>query len=117
MTQLASIPGTIRALYRRPAALKVGTSYLNAIVKAHLKGEHWYLYLLVADPEYQRRGVGAMLLNDRIGEIDEQGLPAYLETQKTDNIAYYRRFGFELDQTLTPVPNGPPIYTMRRAAR
>jgi GNAT superfamily N-acetyltransferase len=116
-TQLASIPGVFRALYRRPRALGDGRRYLEAIAKAHPKEELWYLYLLVADPEMQRQGVGAMLLNDRLPEIDEAALPAYLETQKQDNLAYYRRFGFELVKPLSPVAGGPPIYTMRRDAR
>ena len=115
-TQLASVPGTLRALYRRPKSMVDGMSYLNAIAKAHPKDEHWYLYLLFADPEMQRRGVGAMLLKDRLTEVDQQGMPAYLETQKHDNIPYYRRFGFEHEATLSPVSSGPPIYTMRREA-
>lgn len=116
-TQLAAVPGSLRALYRRPRALIDANTYLNAIAKAHPKEEHWYLYLLVADPELQRSGVGKMLLEDRLTEIDEQGLPAYLETQKTDNIAYYRRFGFEEQPALTPVKSGPPIYRMWRPAK
>jgi len=116
MTQLASVPGTLRALYRRPKALVDGMSYLNAIAKAHPKEEHWYLYLLFVDPEAQRQGLGGVLLADRLSDVDQQGLPAYLETQKEDNIPYYRRFGFEHEATLSPVVGGPPIYTMRREA-
>ena len=85
------------------------------MAKVHPKVEHWYLYLLVADPEFQRRGVGAMLLQDRLHEVDAAGVGAYLETQKEDNIAYYRRFGYELVQELHPVEAGPPIYTLWRA--
>jgi GNAT superfamily N-acetyltransferase len=114
VTQIAGMPGSFRALYRRPRALIDGTSYLNAVAKAHPKVPHWYLYLLVADPEMQRRGVGAMLMNDRLGHIDTDGVGAYLETQKEDNIAYYRRFGYELVSALTPVQGGPSIFTLWR---
>jgi ribosomal protein S18 acetylase RimI-like enzyme len=113
-TQLASIPGTFRALYRRPAALVAGGKYLDAIAKSHPKEPHWYLYLLVADPEMQRRGIGALLLHDKLGQVDEEHVGGYLETRKTDNIAYYRRFGFDLVKTVAPVTDGPPIYTMWR---
>jgi ribosomal protein S18 acetylase RimI-like enzyme len=114
VTQLAGVPGTLRALYRRPAALRDGGRYLEAIAKAHPKDPHWYLYLLVADPDFQRRGIGKMLLDDKLPLVDEAHVGAYLETQKTDNIAYYRRFGFDLVREVAPVPGGPPIYTMWR---
>ncbi len=116
-TQLAAIPGSFRALYRRPRALVDGTKYLNEIARAHPKEPHWYLYLLVADPEIQRGGVGSLLVNDRLPEVDEAGVGSYLETQKTDNFAYYRRFGYELVKPLNPVPGGPPIYTLWRPPR
>lgn len=116
-TQLAAVPGTLRALGRRPAALRDGNRYLAGIAKVHPKEPHWYLYLLVADPECQRRGVGAMLINDKLPLVDEAHLGAYLETQKKDNIAYYRRFGFDLAGEVAPVPGGPPIYTMWRPPR
>jgi GNAT superfamily N-acetyltransferase len=116
-TQLAAIPGSFRALYRRPRSMLDGGRYLDAISKAHPKDPHWYLYLLVADPEMQRRGVGTMLLNDRLPQIDEEGVGSYLETQKEDNLAYYQRFGYELKTSITPVPEGPPIYALWRPAR
>ena len=115
--QLAQVPGTIRALYRRLAALSLGTSFLNAIAKKHPHQPHWYLFLLVTDPEYQRRGIGSLLMNDALPRIDADGVIAYLETQKEDNLAYYRRFGFDVVTTLTPVENGPPLYAMQRPSR
>jgi len=36
-TQLAQIPGTLRALYRRPRALLDGKKYLTTIAKSHSK--------------------------------------------------------------------------------
>jgi ribosomal protein S18 acetylase RimI-like enzyme len=116
-TQLAATPGTIRALYRRPRALWYGQLFLNAIAKVHPKEPHWYLFLLVADPEVQRRGIGDALLRDALPRIDAEGVAAYLETQKESNLAYYRRYGFELVTTLRPVPAGPPLYCMRRPPR
>lgn len=46
--------------------------------------------------------------------VDRDGLPAYLETQKEANLAYYRRFGFEETDRLTPSPGGPALFTMTR---
>ncbi|MBV8463434.1 MAG: hypothetical protein JO368_09075, partial [Acidimicrobiales bacterium] len=45
------------------------------------------------------------------------GLDCYLETQKEDNLAYYRRFGYDVEHELRPVPNGPPLWTLRRPPR
>jgi predicted N-acetyltransferase YhbS len=58
-----------------------------------------------------------MLMNDGIARIDAAHVGAYLETQKEDNHAYYRRFGFELRETLHPMPEGPPYFTMWRTTR
>jgi GNAT superfamily N-acetyltransferase len=116
-TQLAQIPGTLRALYRRPRGLIDGTKYLNAIAKSHPKEPHWYLLLLVADPSIQRRGVGTMLMHHGLALADAEGVGGYLETQNKDNLGYYRRFGYELRETLNPVLGGPPLYTMWRRSR
>jgi GNAT superfamily N-acetyltransferase len=113
-TQLAQIPGTFRALYRRPRALIDGNRYLTAIAKSHPKEPHWYLLLLVADPTIQRSGVGTMLMHHGLALADAEGVGGYLETQNGDNLAYYRRFGYELRETLRPVKEGPPLYTMWR---
>ena len=56
-------------------------------------------------------------MNDALPRIDADGVIAYLETQKEDNLAYYRRFGFDVVTTLTPVENGPPLYAMQRPSR
>ena len=115
--QLAQLPGTLRSLYRRPRALRDGTTYLNAVAKVHPKNPHWYLQLLVCEPEQQRQGVGTMLLEHQLGLVDRDGLPAYLETQKESNLSYYRRFGFTEVTELRPRRDGPPLWTLTRPAR
>ena len=117
ITQLAQIPGTLRALYRRPRALADGSKYLAAIAKSHPKELHWYLYLLVAEPTIQRSGVGTMLMQHGLAEADAEGVGGYLETQNEDSLGYYRRFGCELRETLRPVKEGPPLFTMWRRPR
>lgn len=87
------------------------------MAREHIKEPHWYLFLLVADPEIQRQGIGTALLTEALAHVDREGVAAYLETQKEDNLAYYRRFGFELVGQLAPTPSGPPLYCMRRAPR
>lgn len=109
--------GAFRAMVIKPAALVKGTRYLFAIDKAHPKERLWYLLLLVADPSMQRSGIGTLLQEEMLAKADSEGLDCYLETQKPENVPYYRRFGYEVDKELSPVPGGPTIFTMRRRTR
>jgi predicted N-acetyltransferase YhbS len=98
----------------RPPALWDGVRYLLAIEKAHPKEPIWYLMLLVVDPSAQRSGIGGRLQQSGTEAADRGGLDCYLETQKADNVPYYRRFGYEVAKELIPVPSGPHLWTMRR---
>lgn len=113
--QARELLGAGRAMALRPSALVQGARYLFAIEAAHLEDPHWYLLLLVVDPAAQRSGIGALLQQEMLTRADADGLDCYLETQKEENVPYYRRFGYEVDQELRPVAGGPPLYTMRRA--
>ena len=113
-TQVRQTLGVLWALAPRPAAIPAGWRYLSAVEKAHPKEEVWYLAVLAADPSIQRSGVGASLLGSVLAEADAEGFGVYLETQKEENLAYYRRHGFAMKETLAPVPKGPPLWTMAR---
>ena len=115
--QVREMGGSLRALIPRPASLLTGLRYTLAVEKARPRDEHWYLCLLAADPMAWRRGVGTALLEPSLATVDDDGLPAYLETQKDDNLAFYRRFGFEEPARLTPSRGGPPLFTMTRHVR
>ena len=114
MSQARELFGATRAMIRRPRALARGSRYLLAIDRAHIKERHLYLMLLVVDPSAQRSGIGALLQAEMLERADSDGLDCYLETQKPENVPYYRRFGYELEQELRPVSSGPPLFTMRR---
>ena len=116
-SQARQLAGAARAMVLRPPALWRGLQYLLAIDKAHPKEKLWYLLLLVVDPSAQRGGVGARLQEEGLASADKEGLDCYLETQKAENLVYYRRFGFDVDQELHPVKDGPPLWTMRRPCR
>jgi GNAT superfamily N-acetyltransferase len=117
MAQLRQAGSAFWALAARPAAIVDGSKYLLAIDKAHPREPLWYLELLVVDPSAQRGGVGAALQDHVYRMADQEQVPSYLETQKADNLAYYRRFGYEQVQELHPVKKGPPLWTMRREPR
>lgn len=116
-TQLAQLPGMLRAFIRTPRSLAHARTYLGAIARVHPKEPHWYLCALASDPSLQRSGVGTLLMHEGLALADRDGVACYLETQKPENLAYYRRFGFELDRMLEPVDDAPPFFTMWRAAR
>jgi ribosomal protein S18 acetylase RimI-like enzyme len=77
---------------------------------------HWYLVLLGCDSAWQRQGHGSALLAPVLQRADEEGVPAYLETQKEDNLPWYRRHGFEVMQEIT-APGCPRMWAMRRDPR
>ena len=114
--QLRSVPGSIRALGSWKS-LRRGNAYLVAGARAHAKEPHWYLWVIAVEPGWQRHGAGTLLIDEALAEVDQEGVAVYLETQTESNLAYYRRFGFELISTLRPNPDGPPLYPMRRPAR
>jgi GNAT superfamily N-acetyltransferase len=116
-TQVAQTLGALRALYRMPSAVPKGLRYLAAMEKAHPKEDLWYLQLLACVPEHQRSGVGAALMEEVLERCDTEGVPSYLETQNEANLPYYRRYGYEVVTTLTPVRGGPPLWTMQREPR
>jgi GNAT superfamily N-acetyltransferase len=99
---------------RAPTRLFPSMKYLAATDKAHPKLTHWYLSLLGVDPGRQGGGIGARLVDHTLEELDREGLPAYLETDKESNLGWYARRGFEPRETLRPVPEGPPVWTMWR---
>jgi GNAT superfamily N-acetyltransferase len=92
---------------------RAGFALLDAIDKLHPHEPHWYLMLLGTDPLVQGRGVGTRLLAPTLERCDGEGMPAYLETQKQDNLPFYARHGFAVDNEVR-LPNAPPVWTMLR---
>lgn len=82
-----------RAAARRFSRAMADGSRLHA---KHAPGRHWYLFILAARPDAQRRGVGTALMRHGLARVDEQGLPCYLETSSPKNVAYYPRHGFKM---------------------
>ncbi len=82
----------------------------------HPQEPHWYLAILGSQPSRQRSGVGRALLQPVLRRCDDEGLPAYLEASREENIGYYERYGFELIAPYA-LPRGPSVYRMVRAPR
>ena len=62
---------------------------LSAVDAARPQEPHWYLATLGTDPDRQRTGVGSALLRSVLDGVDAEGLPAYLESSKESNLAFY----------------------------
>jgi GNAT superfamily N-acetyltransferase len=82
----------------------------------HPREPHYYLDTLSIDPAHQRRGYGSALIAPLLEHADAERMPAYLETQRRDNIPFYRRFGFEETGEMS-LPDSPPLWKMWREAR
>jgi ribosomal protein S18 acetylase RimI-like enzyme len=114
-TIIRYLPDLVRALGRHASrALRT----LNHVEHQHPKEPpHWYLGVLGTRTEAQGRGVGSALLAPVLEHCDTEGLPAYLESSKHANIAFYRRHGFEVTGEI-PLPfGGPPVWPMWRDPR
>lgn len=105
----------LRLLPLAPAALRRALQYQAAAARAHPRIEHWYLVAIGVDPDRQGAGLGTRLLAPGLAAADEDGLPAYLETEKERNLPFYGRHRFAVEQHLVePVPSAPQIWTMLR---
>lgn len=94
-----------------------GLRLLSKIESSHPRDpEHWYLAILGTDPAHQGHGVGSALVSEITRRCDAEGLGAYLESSKEDNLAFYRRHGFEVREELR-APGVPSLWTMWREPR
>jgi GNAT superfamily N-acetyltransferase len=114
MAQVRQLFGTIPAFRGSFSSLNRARPLLKEVAKAHPKRRHWYLQLLMTDPPYQRQGIGGLLQNPTLEICDREGLPAWLETQKHENLAYYARFGFEVVSEHKAPGDGPSIWSLNR---
>lgn len=98
----------LRLRHRRAAA-----TLLHEVERRHPTEAHWYLALLGTDPSAQGRGLGAMVLTPVLQRCDTDGVPAYTETQKHENVAWYGRHGFVMVDEIR-IAGTPPIWRLWR---
>jgi GNAT superfamily N-acetyltransferase len=78
---------------------------------------HYYLSLLGTHPGHRGRGLGMALLAENLARIDQERMPAYLESSNPDNDRRYQRLGFaRLGEFSTP-DGSHTVTTMWRESR
>jgi ribosomal protein S18 acetylase RimI-like enzyme len=110
--QLRMLPDFIRLFGTR---LAIASRGLNLVEANHPQELHWYLAVLGTDPAHQGHGVGSTLMTPILEHCDHEGMPAYLESSKESNIAFYSRHGFKVTGEIR-LPGGPLVWPMWRPA-
>ena len=87
----------------------------HALDEAHPLEPHWYLSTLGVDPCRQGQGFGSALLRAWLRDVDLESEPAYLETDREENMAFYVREGFEPIGELSVL--GTRVWSLWRTAR
>jgi ribosomal protein S18 acetylase RimI-like enzyme len=88
----------------------------GVIEREHFRDRHWYLYMLGVDPAHQGRGLGGKLVARHVEGATRDGVPAYLETDRPENVGFYERFGYRVTRELRVRPLGDmPMWLMLRS--
>jgi ribosomal protein S18 acetylase RimI-like enzyme len=77
---------------------------------------HWYLAILGTDPSAQGQGLGSSMLAPLLEECDRDGVGAYLESSREQNLGFYARHGFRVTSE-RHLPRGPRLWPMWRDPR
>lgn len=109
---VAIAPLMARTMGRRvPTALR-GLAVIEA-AHGRQDPEHHYLSVLGTRPDRQGEGIGSALLQPMLDRCDREGVGAYLESSKAENLPFYERHGFRVVEEIR-LPKGPPLWPMWR---
>jgi ribosomal protein S18 acetylase RimI-like enzyme len=106
-------PALLRVFGRR---LLANLRIQDLLEQHHPAEPHYYLEFIGTDPAHQGKGFGSQLLTPMLERCDHEGVGAYLESSKEANVGFYRRFGFEVTETITHTA-GPQQWLMWRDPR
>jgi GNAT superfamily N-acetyltransferase len=62
----------------------------------HTDERHWHVGPVAVEPLLQGRGVGSLVMQRFCDRMDDEGELAWLETEKPENVVFYRRLGFDV---------------------
>jgi ribosomal protein S18 acetylase RimI-like enzyme len=95
------------------AIARIRAAY-QVMMDAHPTAAHFYLAGLGTDPDHQGEGLGSAVMAPVLARCDATGVPAYLESTKESNVAFYEHHGFAVTGTIAPAPDGPTMWCMWR---
>jgi GNAT superfamily N-acetyltransferase len=90
---------------------------MHAMHAVHPDEPHWYLQGLGTDPPRQGEGLASAVLEPVLAHCDRHGVPAYLESTKERNVAFYEHHGWHVTATIDLPENGPRLWQMWRDPR
>jgi ribosomal protein S18 acetylase RimI-like enzyme len=73
----------------------------------------WYLDHIAVAADHRGGGLGAALIQQGLAFADRDGVPAFLETARPENVGYYERRGFRTVADDDAPGGGPHIWFMR----
>jgi GNAT superfamily N-acetyltransferase len=91
-------------------------SVLDQMDEGHPTFPHWYLPWLGVRHAMQGAGLGGRLLTHCLTKVDEDHVPAFLETPNPRTVSFYERHGFEVT-AVAQAGACPPVTLMLRASR
>jgi GNAT superfamily N-acetyltransferase len=84
------------------------------MISEHMPEEpHWFLDHVGVEPDQQGRGIGGALVRLGLEWSRRDGVPAFLETSKPDNVPLYEHLGFRVETAADAPQGGPHVWFMR----
>jgi ribosomal protein S18 acetylase RimI-like enzyme len=111
--RLGLLPLMLRDLGFR-STLRV-ISWLSAWSKHDSDDRHWHFGPIGVDPDVQGTGVGRRMMELFCAELDDRSAIGFLETDKPENVGFYRKFGFDTVNE-TPVIGVMTYFMIRRGS-
>ena len=62
----------------------------------HTDERHWHVGPVSVEPQLQGKGIGSLVMQRFCNRMDREGELAWLETERPENVVFYRRLGFEV---------------------
>lgn len=70
--------------------------WLSEWAKREPEEQYWHLGPIGVLPSYRKMGVGSQFMDRFCKEVDHCAAKAYLETDLSENVRFYEKFGFEV---------------------